>query len=72
MSEIKTSRTKKKFFFFFPTGEAGGKLDDEGAGDGESGEERPVAVPLPPEEHRPWIELPHLLEISISRQDQKK
>lgn len=37
-------------------GEAGGHLGDDGAGDGEAGEEGPAALPLPPEEHRPRIE----------------
>lgn len=43
------------------TGEAGGELGDEGSGDGESGDERPGAVPLPLEEDAPWIEPPHFL-----------
>ncbi|THU66094.1 hypothetical protein C4D60_Mb05t10560 [Musa balbisiana] len=36
------------------------KLDDENADHGESDEEGPVAAPPPLEEHRPWVELPHL------------
>ncbi|CAD5170116.1 unnamed protein product [Musa acuminata subsp. malaccensis] len=40
--------------------EAGSKLDDENADHGESDEEGPVAAPPALEEHRPWVELPHL------------
>lgn len=41
------------------TGETEGEFGDDGAGDGESDEERPVAVPFTLEEDGPWIELPH-------------
>ena len=42
-------------------GEVGRHLGDEESGDGESGEEGPVALPLPAEEHRPRVERLHLL-----------
>lgn len=42
------------------TGEAGGHLNNDAAGDGESDEEGPVAVKLPLEEHGPRIERLHL------------
>jgi hypothetical protein len=41
------------------TGETGGELGDESAGDGEADEERPGALELALEEHRPGIEQPH-------------
>lgn len=47
-------------------GEAGGELGDEDAGDGEAGEEGPVAAPLPAEEHRPRVEGLHLRSLSSS------
>jgi len=42
-------------------GEVGRHLGDEESGDGEPGEEGPVALPLPAEEHRPRVERLHLL-----------
>lgn len=41
------------------TGKAEGELGDDGSGDGESDEERPVAVEFPLEENGPRIEFPH-------------
>ena len=41
------------------TSEAKRQLGDEGSGDGEPNQERPVPVPFSLEENRPWIELPH-------------
>lgn len=41
-------------------GEVGCHLGDEEAGDGEPGEEGPVALPLTAEEHRPRVERLHL------------
>jgi hypothetical protein len=42
-------------------GAVGGDLADDVAGDGEAGEEGPVAVPLAAEEHGPRVERLHLL-----------